>query len=415
MKTSYKGTIALTLGIVEVAFWSIVLQVGGSRIGILPLLFYGFLIGSVASVALSLAMNRGRGLASIIRQPKLLGLMLLAGLLNDLFTQLFLSVGTLGTNPSMASILYRTWPIFVLLLTPLVLKHKVKRLQYLATAIGFFGVYIVASSGALFTVGVAQLPYVGVLILAALCSSSSILIMNRYNTDTAGAIAIFNVFSFAAIAILVLLTHTSINIVFTLPVILSLLFLGVVAYAAGTMIYYYAIKTLGSLVTGNAALAVPFLTIVFAFLLIGTPIETYYIIAALLISAGIILQRYKSVLPERITKTHLLRKVTLFDVTSTFISNRSLAITHQISGGSRAFAVRLNRGFDEKLHRNLFESRDCIVFTNKRPHPCITSAEINFINEIMGTKNDEVLIAMGDPKDLENAFADFVSMTEGRH
>lgn len=411
MKVSYKAAVALVLAVLEVSFWSIVLQIGGSRIGLLPELFYGFLIGSIASVAISIAVNRGRGLVAMARHPKLFGIILIAGLLNDLLTQLFLGFGTLGTNPSIGSILYRTWPIFVALLTPLILRHKVKRVQYLATLIGFLGVYFIVSSGTLFSVSTSQMPYIAALMLAAFASTFSILIMNKYNADTTGAIAVFNVSSFIAVAALALATNTSISISFTPTVVASLLFLGVVAYAIGTTLYYFAIKSLGPLITGNVSLTVPFLTIVFSFLLVGTPIEPYYIIAALLISAGVVIQRRYSARQERVTKSRILDRFTIFDVTGAFIGNRSPEIMKIIAGENRAFAMRLKGGrLDEKAHKGVFGKYGCISFTNKRPHASTTSDEIATINEAMNLGDGEAaLIGLGQPDRLEDAFAEFVS------
>jgi drug/metabolite transporter (DMT)-like permease len=411
MKVSYKAAIALALAILEVSLWSIFLQIGGSKIGILPELFYGFLIGSIASLAISFAVNRGRGLVALTKQPRLFGIILVAGLLNDLFTQLFLGIGTLGTNPSVGSILYRTWPVFVALLTPMILRQKVKRAQYLATVIGFLGVYVIVSGGTLFSISASQVPFIGVLLLAAFSSTFSILIMNKYNADTAGAIAVFNVSSFTAVAALVLATNTSISIAFTPAVVLSLLFLGIVAYAIGTTLYYFAIKSLGPLITGNVALAVPFMTIAFSFLILGTPIEPYYIAAALLISAGILLQRRYSAHQQRVTKNKALDSLTIFDVTGVFIGNKSPEIMGGISGENRAFAIRAKgRKLDAKAHGSVFNKYGCISFTSREPHAATTPEEISRINEAMGLSNSDIaLIGLGHPDKLEDAFAELVS------
>ncbi len=414
MKISYKAAIALTLAILEVSLWSIFLQIGGSQIGILPELFYGFLIGSVASLALSFAVNRGSGLIATARKPRLLGIILVAGLLNDLFTQLFLGIGTLGTDPSVGSILYRTWPIFVALLTPLILRQKVKSVQYLATLLGFLGVYVIVSGGTLFSVSASQMPYIGVLMLAAFSSTFSILIMNKYNADTTGAVAIFNVSSFLTVAALVLATGTSISIAFTPAVVLSLLFLGIIAYAIGTTLYYFAVKSLGPLITGNVALSVPFLTIVFSFLMLGTPIKAYYIAAALLISSGIFIQRMHSVHQERVTRKRALDRFTIFDVTGAFIGNKNPTIMGSISGENRAFAIRLSGSkIEDGLHRDLFARYGCVSFTNKKPHAATTPEEMEMINDAMNLdKNETALIALGNPDKLEDALAEFVSNPE---
>ena len=147
MKMAYRGYAALAIVVLEVSLWSIFLQIGGSSIGILQELFYGFLVGSIVSVAISLARDGGKGIGSITSRPGIFGIMILAGLFNDVLTQLFLGFGTLGTNPSIGAIVFRGWVIMVAILTPIVLKKKVSAKQMLATLIGFAGIYIVLSGG----------------------------------------------------------------------------------------------------------------------------------------------------------------------------------------------------------------------------------------------------------------------------
>ena len=414
MNVRYKAALALAFIVFELSFWSIFLKIGGSSIGLIPQLFYGFLVGLAVSLTISLVRDRGKSLYSIAKQPSTLLLVAFMGLLNNAFTQLFLGIGTLGTNPSIGSVVYRSWPIIIALLTPMIVGQRVKKIQMAATVLGFFGIYIILSGGALFSLNIATTLFIGVLLLAALCTSFSGLFMNKYTFDPFATVVVFNLVSLAFITLLSAATGASLIVSFTTASAISVLFLGVFAYGIGSALVYYVIKIFGPLLFGNAALTVPFFTIALSALITDTPIKAYYILAALLISAGIVLQRSGSIHMERLTKRSSLSQTTVFDVTGAFIGNKNQPIINRISGGSRAFAMKLpGAGFDEKLHGGLFQS--CVVFTNKRPHQYITNAEINFINEIMGTKNDEVLIAMGDPKDLENAFADFVSMTEGRH
>ena len=413
MKVRYKAALALAFIVFELSFWSIFLEIGGSSIGLIPQLFYGFLVGLAVSLAISLIKDKGKSLYAIAKQPSTLLLIAFMGLLNNAFTQLFLGIGTLGTNPSIGSVVYRSWPIMIALLTPIIVGQRVKKIQTAATVLGFLGIYIILSGGTLFSLNIATTLFIGILLLAALCTSLSGLFMNRYTFDPFATVVVFNLASLAFIALLSMTTGTSLLVSFTSASAVSVLFLGVFAYGIGTALVYYVIKIFGPLLFGNAALTVPFFTIVLSALIINTQIKAYYILAALLISAGILMQRPGSIRMERLTKRSSLTGTTVFDVTGAFIGNKNQSIIDRISGGGRAFAVKVPvTGFDEKLHGRLF--RGCIVFTNKKLHPSVTKDEIDFINEIMGTKNAEVLIAMGDPKDLENGFADFVSAVENK-
>ncbi len=407
MKMAYRGYAALAIVVLEVSLWSIFLQIGGSSIGILQELFYGFLVGSIVSVAISLGRDGGKGIGSITSRPSIFGIMILAGLFNDVLTQLFLGMGTLGTNPSIGAIVFRSWVIMVAILTPIVLKKKVSAKQMLATLIGFAGIYIILSGGTAMTFNSGQSFYIGLLLAAAVCSTFSILIMNMYNVDTAGAVAIFNVASFAAISAIVLVTHTSIAIAFTLKVVASILFLGAVAYGIGTMLYYYAVKMLGPLITGNSILAVPFLTIAFSFVMIGTPIKPYYLIAALLAAAGIVMQRRYSSVSERVSFDKK-RSPKIFDVTGAFSANKG-EVGRKISNGEKALAMIIgNNEFEEGIHSQIFEKRRCIAFTNVEPHACVNPEEIEFVNGALKlNENGVVLIGIGSPSELEGSFKEF--------
>lgn len=411
MNTKYKAVFALAFLLLVYTLYTILLQVGGSTIGLIPQLFYAFLVGFAISSIVSFTMDRGKGLVSIVSSPKLLLAILVVGLINNALAQLSLGIGTLGTNPSIGGIIYRSWVLIVLLLTPLVLKQKVKKMQVLATLIGFVGLYLVISGGTLFSFDPSQAPFMGFLLISALCSVVVTLIMSRYTFNVYGAAVLFNFVSFLALALLATSTHTALIVNFTLPTTFSILFLGIFGFGLGTSLYYYTIKILGPQFVGNTILSIPFLTIFLSTILIGTPFKAYYIVAALLISTSVLLQRHYSSRPERITEKSALSQLQIFDVTGAFANNSSYVISNHIAGGNRAFAIKLNSKFDETLHSSIFLKNQCMAFTNINPHDGTKPEEIEFINDVMGLKEgDMALIGIGDPKSLEASFEEFVTV-----
>ncbi len=407
MKIAYRGYLALAIMLLEISIWPILLQVGGSRIGILPELFYGFLVGSVVSLSVSLIKDRGRGMLSIVAKPNMLVIIVVAGLLNDALTQLFLGIGTLGTNPSIGAIVFRSWVVIAAVLAPVVLRQKVGKRQLMATLVGFLGIYVMLSNGTLFAFDPGNSMYVGMLLVAAICSALSALVMNQYNVDTAGAITIFNLSSFIVMSAAVLATHTSIAIAFTPKVLFSILFMGVVAYGIGTMLYYYSVKILGQLITGNFILTVPFMTMILSFALLGTPIKAYYIVAAALTGAGVLLQRRYSVLREHIPRNKALEKTRIFDFTGVFAAN-SGKIGKRIAEGDRVFAIRIyTKRLNRSRYLHAFEKRKCIVFTNKDPYVDVRSEEMEFISEVMKLGRGVALIGVGSAPSLEDSLGEF--------
>lgn len=409
MNVKHKAILALLFVLPEIALWSVILQIGGKSIGLVPLLFYGFLLGSITSLIMSFLHDRGNGIRAMFANPGLLAMILIAGLLNDVLTQLFLGTGTLGTNASVGGIVFRSWILIVALLTPFIVKQKVGRIQMLATLIGFSGIYLLLSGGSLLSLNSSQAFYVGMLLLAALCTALSILIMSRYSVDTTSAVVFYNIASFVVISLLAGSSSASLAVNFTPTIVFTVLFLGIPAFVLGTTLYYYSLKILGPMTMGNIGVSVPFLTIIFSFLILGTPIKSYYVLSALLISAGILLQRHYSILPERVTSRKTLRQTPIFDITSAFAENNGVGIGNSIKNGGRVLAIRLDaEGFNENAHAPIFTRHNCIAFTNTLPHAEAKGEEIAFVGEIMGlAENELALIGVGNPNNLEEAFEEY--------
>ncbi len=410
MNVKQKAAIALAFVVFELSFWSIFLKIGGSSIGIIPQLFYGFLVGFVVSLGVSLVMDRGKSIAAIAKDRNLLVMVIAIGLLNNAFTQLFLGYGTLGTNPSIGAIVYRSYVIMVALLTPLIVRQKVKKMQTFAALIGFLGIYIVLSGGTLGAFNLSTAPFMLMLLVSALCTTLSALFINKYTFNAFGAVVVFNLASLIIIAGLAAATNTSLFVTFTPGSIISILFLGIFAYGIGTSLVYYSIKVYGPLLFGNVILLVPFLTIFFASLTTGTAVLTYYVVAAVLMSIGVVLQRQYSKVAERKTSKKALEPHTIYDITGAFIGNKSKTITSQILGGNRALAIKLSKNYAYRAieHGHLFEKRNCIAFTNVTPHEEVKPDEIAYINGILGVEPDEtVLVVIGKPENVESALEEF--------
>lgn len=410
MNMRYKSTLTLIFLVFIYTLYTILLQIGGSTIGLIPQLFYAFLVGLVASCVISFAMDRGRGLFSIASQPRMLLAVLATGIINNALNRLFLGIGTLGTNPSVASIIQRSWLILVALFTPLALRQKVNKMQMLAILIGFLGLYLTVSGGTLLSFDYSEAPYMGFVLLSAVCSAFITLVMSRYTFNIYGATVLFNLASLVFLGVLAILTHTSLAVSFPPSALFTVVFFGIFGFGIATNLYYYAVKVFGPQTVGNAFLAIPFSTFVFSAIILNTPIKTYYVAAAMLITLGVLLQKRYSSAPERITSKSTLEKMVIYDITGAFAGNKNPTIANQILGGNRALAVKLNGlSFDEKLHNQMFTKRGCIAFTSEKPHKDAGSDEIEFINEIMGSKEEgAALIGIGNPQKLEDAFEEFI-------
>ncbi len=411
MDSGYKPLLALASIVSIYTLYTILLQIGGSTIGLIPQLFYAFLLGFAASLTISLIMDRGRGLVSMISKPKILVAIIVVGIVNNALNRFLLGEGTLGTNPSISSIIQRSWLIVVALLTPLVLKQKINRMQMFAILIGFIGVYIVVSGGTLLSFDYAQAPYMGFVFISAMCSAFATLAMSKYTFDIYGATVLFNLASLVFMGLLAMTTHTSLIVSFPVSAVFSVAFFGIFGFGIATNLYYHSIKMYGPQMVGNALLVIPFGTFILSAVILNTPIRIYYVLSAIFITAGIILQKYYSAVPERITSKQKLEKITIYDITGAFAKNKNPAIANQIFGGNKALAIKLDDVPDKNIDYSIFDKYGCVAFTTKSPHRNVKKYEIDFVSRLMKLKEGETaLIGLGNPKKLEDAFEEFFGL-----
>lgn len=412
MKTQYKGFVALLFALLELSLLPVMLEIGGKSVGTITLLFYAFLVGSVVSLVASYNSDRLNGFISILRSGRMLILLAVVGLFNDLISQLLLGIGTLGTNPVVAATVFRSWVIIAAFLIPFTLRQKVTRIQILATLIGFSGVYLLATNGSFLGINLSELPYILILLGSAIATVYPNIIMKQYNVDIFGATALFNICSVIAIFFLASATGTPLLVGFNPGLIFTALFLGIATYGIGTTMYYYALKIFGPLFVGNSILIVPFATIVLSSLILGTPIQSYYIIAALLLSAGVVMQQKFASAPEHISHKGALSKLWVFDVTSAFAHNRNREIHTYISGKKSALAIMLKGNVViDRRSGEIFIKNGCVVFTNRKPLAGIKNSEIDFVNDLMKcSKKDTIIIGIGAQDMLDSSFDEFMKL-----
>ncbi|MDE1810563.1 MAG: DMT family transporter [Candidatus Micrarchaeota archaeon] len=414
MKIMYKGLLAICFVAVELAFMTVLMSVGGGSLGVLQFLFLTMLIAVAASLAISFASDRFTGLLKTLRSPKVLALMAVVGVLDIGVAQLLLTIGSVGSNPSVAGIVYRSWVIIMALLSPVLLRNRISRMQGAAIALGFVGIYIVAAHGSLVGISTAQLPYIAAVLGAALCVAIANLAIKRYNADTVGSVVVFNLASLGFAAVLLLATHQAASFQIPLPALAAAVFLGAVTYGVGNVAYMYSLKRLNHMMVGSITLAVPFLTVLLSFALLGTAIKLYYIGAAALIGGAIFLQsRASSRAPVRTTRS-LMEQMQIFDITGAFINTKSEAIEEMVGGGNRALAIKLDEPYSSDDHSKVFEKHGCIAFTDRAPHEEVRKDEVEFIRDMLGVGEDQTaLIGMGNPDRLETALNEFYSQRKG--
>ena len=398
-----KGYIFIAIAMIELSLLAILSSIGAKNIGTMQLLFFTFLVATATSLLLVLYKKKTPELKRLFTDRRSLAILAIAGILNYAGAQLFLTMGVLGTNPVIVSVVLKLWPILLAIMIPFTIKTKVEKLQMLALLIAFAGVYVIATKGSLLSINVQELPYIGLLVVSTLCTAVSNIMIKGRNHDIYSEVFLFNIASLAVIALLIPILHTPINLDINASALVSILFLGAVTYGVGALLFFYALKALNPLVAANASYSTPFLTIVFSYIILGTQLHAYYIYAlALMITALVIQNRYSKRAPRYMSAK---RSVQFFDVTGAFVENTHPQIHPYIRGNGRALAAVVKAGEYAKSEDK--DSHGCLVFTNKNPLESVARKEIEFIESIISHDADEIIIlAIGEAGAAEEALND---------
>jgi len=266
MKMKTKGYLLIALAVTELSLLPVFLGLAVVNVSPLELLFYTFLVSTATSFAALIFAKKLRHLFYILANPKTFSILIIAGVFNYALAQLFLTIAIKGTNPVVASLISKLWPLFLAIMLPFTVKIKVNRMQLIALFIGFVGVYFLVTHGSLLP-RLYGIGFIGIAVLSTLSTAGSNVIIKGQNQDIFSQVFIFNAASLLFIALLI----TFFNVNFT-PMntytLFSVLFLGTISYSLGALMFFYSFKLFDPLLISNATYLTPILTIFFSYLIL---------------------------------------------------------------------------------------------------------------------------------------------------
>ncbi len=413
-----KALLFLSLNIIGISIWTIALKVIGESPDILSFLLLGFIVATVVNAMLLIASGNRKLLKKTLDNKKEATILTLAGMGMGVIPAILLAIAAPHISASLSGVVYRSWIIFMVPFIPLILKIRVNKYQVVSLALGFLAIYFTLTQGTLFSINMTDVPYLIIPFVGAISAAFANLVVKSRNVKpevqnflgSLGGLLLLLSFLIGATFM-----GYRISLQFDFGTILAVLFIGLITYAIGSYFYLYAVRTLDLTLIGNLYFLVPFLTFLFAAVLINEPIHPYYIALAFLVISSILIQRLApNKAPVRIHNMHT-AAMPIFDITSAFVDSKNDKVYQCVSGTNRALATtgEIAAEFD-KLGNNVkdeFANKyKCILFTTDVPHPGVTKNELEFIDDILNGKEDNVLIGIGDPDKLEAAFSEIGSL-----
>lgn len=395
MNIKTKAYIFIMCSLVGGALFPIALKVAaGNEVDIFAFMFLAFLIATPASLALVVVRGKTNRLKWYMKNPKVYLMLGIVGFLDLAFVDYGIFYAEKSISASLATVVYRIQPLLMLLFIPILLREKISKIQIAALMLGLAGVYIALSGGSISIFSGANTRIISFLVAVTLISAFATVFLKRYTTDMESSMFIFNSVALIISAVLFMLSGTQFPALNSGSII-ALIYIAIIADVAVPFFYFSAFRTLKTTIVANLYFLSPFITVVFAAILLQEAIYPYYLVIAVLVTIGIVMQRFDKRGGTYVAKAKT-RNTTLYDVSAAFVDTESKTLHNFIKGGGRVLAITLKRGHERHI-RNLKPHESGVVYTDNDER-FVNKAQAAFICEIMGKAEDEqVLMFAGEP------------------
>lgn len=398
----------LLIGIVLNAIWPIALQLAGS-INVYEFMFLENAVAVIGSLLLLKAVHRRTSIMELLKSRKALIFIVVVAVLNYAVPDFGMLLAEHSISASLAAVTFRSYPILMLLFIPFVLKEKTTKYQFASLAIAFAAIFLVIYPLQGPMLSGSELVGVGLALIAALSNELALVIMKRYVHETENALFLFNLIGFALFAVLFVANGLPLTAIGTVGW-LAILYAGLLYSVVSAYGFYFALKTLKTTVVTNLYFFVPFVTFIFANLLLGQPFSLYYIIPAIMLVCSMLVQKLDKKGGTYSAQKKELGNMQIFDVTGTFVRTEEQEITSLIRSGGRAFAVKINsahRGFVEELSKG--SGTRIITGTENK-----LVQEMKFIDEVLGTGAEEIAVVVaGETAECEEVLENIAARLSG--
>ena len=409
MKIKTFGYLVLVLSLLIAGLLPLFYIIGNS-INPITLALYISLIGVIGSLVLMLTKGTYVELVRYAKNRVQLCSLIFVGLVFAFMTLVF-SYTTHYISASLLAVVYRSWPLFLILIAPLVLRERITKWDAIAVSVGFVGMAIVLLGSTQFSLPQSAIPYVLLVLLAAVADAFASAIQKRYHCELTSSLFVYNLVAFLAIVPFALYSGAFVLQSLSASTLLAIFGLGIMQNIAMTYLFTLALRSTKTSLAGNSYMIVPFITMVLAALILHEAVQLSYAIIAISVVAGLAIQRLSPRATGYLPKEKSIKNMpTIYDVTGVFINTENTLIRKVIQGNGRVLAFYKHITPEElEPHlgaiKALPANNDLLVFTNKSVSNHMSADELSFIKEILGySEADIVFIGAGNPVALEGTF-----------
>ena len=305
--------------------------------------FFGvYAVASVTSTAFLVYRKKLGELTRTLRDLRKVAIISVIGIVSYFPIQFGIAFAERFVSAALATAVFRTSPLLMLLLLPPLLREKLSKYQIIALVLAFAGLYIGISGGNLVSVfGGADFAIVSFLIVMALGYALSVVLIKKYMFDIGIIIALSSVVMLAIFAVMMALNgfpHAQMSA----EQLVVMTYIGAFFNVFSFYMYFASLRPLKATLVANVYFFSPFITFLVAAVFLGEAIQPYYIVIAILAGVGMIIQGFDRTggryLPRSKSKVGHMK---IFDVTGVFAGTGEVGIRSAIEDGGRVLAMRI--------------------------------------------------------------------------
>ncbi len=390
MELKSKAYLYLVVSLLSGASLPVILSFAKGAV-LVEFLLFAYALSIPTAFILIKAQGKSTDFLDIFKDRKKLLLMVITGIVTFFPIEYGIGFAERYVSASLATAIFRTAPLLMLLLIPYMLRERLTKYQIGALMRAFAGLYIGVSSGNVF--GLFQNSDAGIvafLVGLALCYALSIVLIKKYLFDVSTLLAVSSIIMFGLFVLLFFAGGAQLYTLSTLQLFL-VYYVGIFFNVFSFYMYFSALKPLKSTLVANVYMLSPFITFIFAAAVLGEAIQPYYLAIAGLVGAGIFIQTLDRKGSSYIasTKSERVSRMTIFDVTGVFSDTGEIALANTIKDGGRILAINLPDTYtdhvaemsESKHYKNVYTDSDESI-----------PEESRFVKDIVGTKEGEFVV-----------------------
>ncbi|MGC8629011.1 MAG: EamA family transporter [Candidatus Micrarchaeia archaeon] len=409
MKLKFYGYIMLAVFLLSAAGVPIAYKYG-SGIKTLQLVFFVEVIGTIFSAIFMLIKRTHRYVRAYVTNITQFATLASTGILAFGLESLLLSYSAHFISASLIAVIYRAWPLMLVFMAPFLLRERITKLEVAGMLVGFGAMAVTMLRGTAVSIPTSALPFVAIVLIAAFLDALTSGIQKRYQYELSSSLFMYNLTSLIIVAPIALYFNAVTFAGIGIAAVGAIIFLGLIQNVIMSYAFTASLRSINTAIAGNAYMLVPFLTIALSFLLLNEPIRAYYLVIALGVLAGILIQKAtkKEGNYVPVKKSREWHMPVIFDVSSAFINTKSDMIYNAFKGSGRVLAFKVNADKERisSIDANT-NGENCIIFSENhsiaKEH--ISPEEMEFVKEITSASDNETLIfGIGEPSKVEDAF-----------